>query len=98
MGFFSTIKNIITFRKELKKSIEEAQENERRYLEMTTDELSALSDEELFDAVTARTENKVDIFDELEDGVSSLNHSQRIFYSVNWLEIEVNNGGLCQFL
>lgn len=97
MGLFSAIKNIIKFKKELKKSIEEAQKNEKRYLAMTTDELSALSDEELFDAVTARTENKVDSFDEFEEGVNSLNHSQKIFYSVNWLEIEVNNGGLCQF-
>ena len=97
MGLFSTIKNIIKFRKELKKSIEEAKENEKRYLEMTVEELSALSDDELFEAVTARTERKVDSFDEWEDGVNSLNPSQKIFYSVNWLEIEVNNGGLCQF-
>lgn len=97
MGLFSSIKNIIKFRKELKKSIEEAKENEKRYLAMTTDELSFLSDDELFEAVTLRTEGKVDSFDELEDGVNSLNHSQKIFYSVNWLEIEVNNGGLCQF-
>ena len=97
MGHFSTIKNIIKFRKELKKSIEEAKENEKRYLEMTVEELSALSDDELFEAVTARTEGKVDSFDEWEDGVNSLNPSQKIFYSVNWLEMEVNNGGLCQF-
>ena len=97
MGLFSAIKNMIKFRKELKKSIEEAKENEKRYLEMTVEELSALSDDELFEAVTARTESKVDSLDEWEDGVNSLNPSQKIFYSVNWLEMEVNNGGLCQF-
>ena len=97
MGLFSSIKAIFQFRKELRRSIEEAKENEMRYLAMTTDELSALSDDELFTAVTARTESKVDSFDEWEDGVNSLNPSQKIFYSVNWLEIEVNNGGLCQF-
>ena len=97
MGLFSAIKNMIKFRKELKKSIEEAKENEKHYLEMTVEELFALSDDELFEAVTVRTENKVDSFDEWEDGVNSLNPSQKIFYSVNWLEIEVNNGGLCQF-
>ena len=97
MGLFSAIKNMIKFRKELKKSIEEAKENEKRYLEMTVEELSALSDDELFEAVTARTESKVDSFDEWECGVNSLNPSQKIFYSVNWLEMEVNNGGLCQF-
>lgn len=55
---------MIKFRKELKKSIEEAKENEKRYLEMTVEELSALSDDELFEAVTERTESKVDSFDE----------------------------------
>ena len=82
MGLFSAIKNIIELRKELKKSIKEAKENEKRYLEMTVEELSALSGDELFEAVTARTEKKVDSFDEWEDGVNSLNPSQKIFYSV----------------
>jgi len=97
MGLFSAIKNIIKFRKELKNSIEEAKENEKHYLEMTAEELSALSDDELFEAVVTRTESKVYSFDEWEDGVNSLNPSQKIFHSVNWLEMEVNNGGLCQF-
>ena len=97
MGLFSSIKAILQFKKKLKRSIKETQENEKRYLTMTTDELSALSDDELFEAIVARTESKVDSFDEWEDGVNSLNPSQKIFYSVNWLEIEVNNGGLCQF-
>ena len=97
MGLFSSIKAILQFKKELKRSIKETQENENRYLTMTTDELSVLSDDELFEAIVARTESKVDSFDEWEDGVNSLNPSQKIFYSVNWLEIEVNNGGLCQF-
>ena len=97
MGFFSAIKAVISFRKELKNSIAESKEKETRYLAMTTSELSELSDDELFEAVICRTENKVDSYDEWEDGVNALNSSQKIFYSVNWLEIEVNNGGLCQF-
>lgn len=97
MGLFGSIKSIITFKKELKKSLKTAKEAEKRYLEMSAQELLALSDDELFEAVMARTESKVDSFDEWEDGVNSLNPSQKIFYSVNWLEIEVNNGGLCQF-
>ncbi len=64
---------------------------------MSINELSVLPDEDLFDAVLVRTEHKVDSFDEWEDGVNSLNRSQKIFYSVNWLDTEVNNGGLCQF-
>ncbi len=70
---------------------------EKQYLEMSHDELNALSDEELFYAVMIRTEHKVDEYDNWAEGVNSLNPYQKIFYSVNWLEIEVNNGGLCQF-
>ncbi len=67
------------------------------YLQMSVDELRTLSDEELFYAVMVRTERKVDGFEDWEEGVNSLNFYQKVFYSVNWLEIEVNNGGLCQF-
>ena len=71
--------------------------NDAEYLRMSVDELRALSDEELFYAVIVRTERKVDGFENWEEGVNSLNFHQKVFYSVNWLEIEVNNGGLCQF-
>ncbi|MBQ8433033.1 MAG: DUF4375 domain-containing protein [Clostridia bacterium] len=71
--------------------------NDALYLQMSTDELSLLSDEELFYAIMVRTEHKVDDVDEWEEGVNALNFYQKVFYSVNWLEIEVNNGGLCQF-
>lgn len=97
MGLFKEIKALFKLHKELTLSIAEAKKEESRYLAMTTEELSELSDDELFDAAESRTENVVDSFDEWEDGVNSLNRSQKIFYSLNWLEIEVNNGGLCQF-
>ncbi|MBR6558876.1 MAG: DUF4375 domain-containing protein [Clostridia bacterium] len=97
MGLFSAIKEIIRFRKELKKSIEESKEKEILYLSMSSEDMVSLSDDELFEAVLSRTEHKVDSFDEWEYGVNSLNNSQKIFYSINWLEAEVNNGGLCQF-
>ena len=45
----------------------------------------------------ALDETIVDGFDAWEEGVNSLNSSQKLFYCVNWLETEVNNGGLCQF-
>ncbi len=97
MGLFSTIKEIIKFRKELKKSIEESKEKESLYLNMSNEDMASLSDDELFEAVLSRTEHRVDSFNEWEDGVNSLNNSQKIFYSINWLEVEVNNGGLCKF-
>ncbi len=97
MGLFSIIKEAIKFRRELKKSIEESQEKDTLYLSMSNEDMACLSDDELFEAVLSRAEHKVDSFEEWEEGVNSLNNSQKIFYSINWLEVEVNNGGLCQF-
>lgn len=67
------------------------------YLKLSLEELNALSDEQFFYAVLVRTERKVDGFADWGEGVNSLNPHQKIFYCVNWLETEVNNGGLCQF-
>ncbi len=70
---------------------------DKKYLKMTTNELLQLSDDELFNAVWARTESIVSSKEDLSEGFDSLNEEQRIFYAVNYLEMEVNNGGLCQF-
>ena len=97
MSLFGFIKEAIAFRKALKASIQEQAEQETAHLAMTTAELAALSDEDLFEAVLTRTEHIVDAYDEIADGLCALNEEQRILYAVNYLEIEVNNGGLCQF-
>ena len=68
-----------------------------KHLAMTTDELLRLSDDELLNVVWSRTENIVSSKTDLLEGFNSLNEEQRIFYAVNYLEMEVNNGGLCQF-
>ena len=97
MGLFGAIKAFFALKKNLAKEIEAIKEREARYPAMTTDELAALDDEELFEAVNVRTENKVDNFEELTDGFNALNTSQKVFYALKWLEMEVTNGGLCQF-
>ena len=97
MGLLGAIKAFFALRKNLAKELEAIREREARYPIMSTDELAALDDEELFEAVNVRTENKVDSFEELTEGFHSLNDSQKVFYALNWLEMEVNNGGLCQF-
>ena len=84
-------------KKNLKNGMAEFEEKQKKALTLSIEDLSALSDDDLFLAVIARTENKVNGFDDLEKGVNSLNQSQKVFYSLNWLEMEVNNGGLCQF-
>lgn len=68
-----------------------------KYLKMSTDELSKLSDDELFSAVWERTENAISSEENLTEGVNALNERQRVFFAVYLLEMEVNNGGLCQF-
>ena len=59
--------------------------------------LKSLSDDELFSAVLDRTESKVDKYENISDGVKSLSGVQRIFYVSSYYEMEVMNGGLCQF-
>lgn len=68
-----------------------------RYLDMSTEDLSALSDDELYEAVIFRIDSKVNEYDDIEEGINSLSYTQKVFYSVSYLEMEVNNGGLCQF-
>jgi len=81
----------------LASAINRALNPDAAYLKASTEELSQLSDEELICAVWARTENTVRSKKDMLEGFYSLNEEQRIFYAVNYLEMEVNNGGLCQF-
>lgn len=93
MGLFSFIKQAIAFRK----SFKEQAQRDAAYLQMSTEELATLPDDEMFSAVWIRTENIVSSKEDLLEGFNSLNDQQRVFYAVNYLEMEVNNGGLCQF-
>ena len=97
MGLISVIKDLFSLKKEMDKYLAENNERQARYLAMSAADMELLSGDELFDAVLCRTEHIVDGFDAWEEGVNSLNSSQKLFYCVNWLETEVNNGGLCQF-
>lgn len=97
MGFISFIKETVAYRKALKIRIKNQQEKEAAYLQMSAEELSKLSDGELFLAVLTRAEAIVSSQEDISDGFHSLNEKQRIFYAVSYLEAEVNNGGICQF-
>ena len=93
MGLFGFIKQATAFGKSFK---EQAQRN-AEYLQMSDEDLLKLSDDEIFNSVWTRTENIVSSKEDLLEGFNSLNEEQRIFYAVSYLEMEVNNGGLCQF-
>ena len=59
---------------------------------MGKDGLLALDDEEFYDAIESICEDAV--YDIKE---ANLTNEQKIVYSLNKFESEVNNGGLCQF-
>ena len=90
---FKTIKMIVKYSRMKKQD----DKRRRRYLKMPLEELKALPDDALFDALTARTEAKVVKAGGFIDGVDSLTDAEKVFYVASYYEMEVNNGGLCQF-
>ena len=79
------------------RSVKETKKNQKQYLSMSSKDLKSLSDDELFSAVLCRTESKVDKYENIIDGVKTLTGAERVFYVTSYYEMEVNNGGLCQF-
>ena len=65
-------------KKQFEDSFKEQMKKEAAYLQMSTSELSQLSDDELFGAVWARTENIVSSKEDLSEGFLSLNEKQRV--------------------
>lgn len=86
IGFFKNVKKLI---RDIKR--------QGVYIQMSTEELACLSDEELFHAIGVRIENKIYDEDTMEEGLAALNEYEKAIYSSNYLETEVNNGGLCQY-
>ena len=91
------IESMAVLSNRLTKLINKALSPDKKYLKMSAEELSKLSDQELITAIIVRTEDIVSSVDNLSLGFNLLRKEQRIFYAVNYLEVEVNNGGLCQF-
>lgn len=85
MGF---IRNFIALYKDIKRNGEMAS----KYLQMTPEELSALNDEELREAIDSVLVYYID-----KDDIERLNEVQLTVVTVVNLDMEVNNGGLCQF-
>lgn len=68
-----------------------------KYLKLTTDELAALSDEELLTTLHKRTEYAANTQWNLGEGVAKLPEAQRVFYVLYCFQQENANGGLCRF-
>ena len=85
MGLFSIFKILWEEKKKAKK-----------YAEMGFEELSVLSDDELLEALTTRMIAEEGNM-EVEECLQQFKGAKRIFYVVNYFDMEVQNGGLCQF-
>ncbi len=70
---------------------------ERKYINISVSELEKLDDGELFDALLYRTDAKVDKYDSVKEGMKTLSYAELVFYVVSYYEIELQNGGLCQY-
>ncbi len=82
---------------ELRHVLKDKPNKENTYASMSLKDLRALSDEEFFDAVYFRIDYKVEDFDNVEDGLATLTDTERVFYVVATYDLEINDGGLCQF-
>ena len=87
----------ISLLKEVRNSVKEMKEREQKYIAMSTEELSALNDEELFSAISDRVDDEIYYSDDVESALANANKQKQIFYTAYWYEAEVNNGGLCQY-
>ena len=68
-----------------------------RYVNMSPEELSSLSDEKLLEAVVARIEKKMDKYGELSLGFEALSQPEKLVFAIDYYTLELDNGGLCQF-
>ncbi|MCD8188805.1 MAG: DUF4375 domain-containing protein [Clostridiales bacterium] len=76
-----------TFLKELRTIEKTAQEAKERWRNTTLEEAAALSDGELWECVTAR----------LDDDALAAPGAKRTLYTAYLFDLEVQNGGLCQY-
>ena len=100
MRLLDMIRAMRNFKKTLKNEVNDISVKQEVYKNMTHDELVSLPDGELITAAFDRVNGKLDGAD-FEEGSSALtsllSEPERVLYAVFLLEVEVNNGGLCQF-
>ena len=71
---------------------------DRKWREMSADDLFALDDTDLVSAVISRVFGSFGSCEDEQDRIAMMNGDQRVIYTVYTYESEVNNGGLCQYL
>jgi len=93
MGIWKMTKVLFSVRKEIKESMR----REKEYLRMRTEELAALEKEQLYEAAEVRLEKRLNMFPDMYSAFEQFSRPQRIFFVLDYFEMEVSNGGLCQF-
>ena len=93
MSIWKFAKALFSMRKEMKA----AMEREKAYLTMNVTELSALGDGQLYEAAKARMEKRLNTYPDMQAAFDQFPQPLRIFFALDYLELEVANGGLCQF-
>ena len=97
MGIIQFFKQLGAFVKMMKDLPKEIARQQELYRNLSTEELAALSDEDLFVAAKLRINVIVDACADSAEAFARLNDHQKVVYALDYLEMEVNNGGLCQF-
>ena len=97
MGIIQFFKQLGAFAKMMKDLPKEIARQQELYRNLSTEELAALSDEDLFVACKLRIDVIVDACADSAEAFARLNDHQKVVYALDYLEMEVNNGGLCQF-
>ena len=85
MGLFSFFKEVKSAYKHISK-----------YMNMSYDDLCSLDDEELKEAISIRmtgAERRLDV----EECLTTFFGAKKIYYVINYFDMEVQNGGLCQY-
>ena len=77
------------------KTICEERKRNRADRQMTMEDLAALSDEELSEALTVRMLDEEGNMS-ADECLEVFQGAKRIFYIVNYFDMEIQNGGLCQ--
>ena len=76
---------------------EESSKKQRSNQELSPEELIALPDGELCEAIWNRTDEKVEQAATDRQGVDALPPAAQVFYVAYYYEMEMENGGLCQY-
>lgn len=92
MGLIQRCKAQWALAKEMRIRFKAEWERAKRWRTITQAEAETLSDEELWDCITSRLPQV-----EEPEELAALAGSVRVVYTLYWYDLEVQNGGLCQY-